>query len=477
MKRYGSLLILIVIAFTTLASNISPENALPSLHLIGTATRTPTKRPTATKIPKFKPTPKPAPSDVNSVIKEVLYFGLGGGDGDAEDHCKKITKPTIVSEWTDIEQLHRVWAFSCGWKVKKKVSAIISRPDGTTWTETIGEPYAWPDTASFGHIYWDYVPTAFDQIGTYQVDFSNGEESQHFEFHVSNITIPGAILIYDDQEIQIYRFRPHERVRLFRYELYNDQSDPYNPATDQLNLLDWQEFTTGSDGKLRIALDSSVMNDWFAAIGEKTGEFHLTEGFGQSILKASNPVVSNKSLCSGAPKSKVAVGSTARVTFTNGTPTRIRKQPTTSGKILGRIPEGTRFLIVGGHTCSDGYTWWNIELANGTRGWMAEGKDNSYYLEPMNFLQQSCSGFFSFLEVGSEARVAKVDGSNMRIRSQPGFSQDIVAKVPEGTRLTILNGPRCIDGAKWWYIRTKGGIEGWMTESQNNIPLLEPASS
>ena len=467
MKRYGSLLVLIVIAFATLASTILPSHGPTSLNLLGTATKTPTKKPTATKVPSFGPSTsnRNVPKDINSVLKEVAYFGIGGG-GDDDDLCRNITTPTIVSEWSDIEQLHSVWVLSCGWKTSKKYSTVLSKPDGTTKKESPDTPFG---TSTYGYIYWSYMPTAFDPIGTYQVKFSNGEQTQSFEFHVSKITTAGATLLWDQQEVQVYNFSPNEKVRMFRYEL----SNPGDPATDEFVFKDWQEFSTLSDGKLRIKL--STISGYFAIVGAKTGEFHLTEGFVQSILKSNTPVISNKSLCPGAPISKVAVGSTARVTFTDRTPTRIRKEPTTSSKILGRIPEGTRFLIVGGHKCSDGYTWWNIELANGTRGWMAEGKSGTYYLEPMTFLQQSCAEVFSLLNVGSEARVAKVDGSNMRIRSQPGFSQPIVDRVPEGTLLIILNGPRCVDGTKWWYIRTKSGIEGWMTESQNGIPLLEPA--
>ena len=116
----------------------------------------------------------------------------------------------------------------------------------------------------------------------------------------------------------------------------------------------------------------------------------------------------------------------------------------------------------------------NIELPNGTRGWMAEGQGGTYYLESMNFLQQTCSQPHSRLSVGDLARVARVNGTNMRIRSRPGFSESILNKVPEGTALTIMEGPECVDGNNWWYIRTNNGLEGWMTESQNGIYWLEP---
>lgn len=475
MKRYGSLLMLIVIAFATLANSVLPLNSSSPLNLLGTATKTPTKKPTATKPPSFGPSTAntSTPKDVNSIIKEVLYFGRGGG-GDEEDPCKNITKPTIMSEWFEAEQLQHIWVFTCGWKANKKVSAVLSKPGGASKTKKLNVS-AWDNTSAYGEIYWSYLPTAFDPTGTYKVDFSNGEQNLHFEFNVTRITVAGAVLLRESQEVQIYNFRPNERVRLFRYDFSYDTSDPFNSDKDQFTLLDWQEYSTASDGKLQIKLSPSILGDSFAVVGQKTGEFHLTEGFGGSILKANTPVLSSTPLCSGAPKSNVGVGSTARVTFTDGTPTRIRKQPTTSSDIIGRIPEGTRFLIVGGHKCSDGYTWWNIELPNGTRGWMAEGKKGTYYLEPMDYRQQTCSDLPTRLKPGMQARVAIVNGGKMRVRKNPGFSQDILDRVPEGTSLTVLDGPKCIDGSNWWYIRTNTGIEGWMTESQNGTYLLEPA--
>lgn len=51
---------------------------------------------------------------------------------------------------------------------------------------------------------------------------------------------------------------------------------------------------------------------------------------------------------------------------------------------------------------------------------------------------------------------------------------NILNKVPEGTLLNILDGPKCADDNHWWKIRTDNGLEGWMTETQDDVYLLEP---
>lgn len=403
------------------------------------------------------------PSDINDVVEEIKYYGRGGGS-DQEDPCVGIDSPTIISEWFDIEQLERAWVVSCGWNKDGEIEIIPVSPSGLQFpAEKLGS-YGSNWISKFGLLYWSYSPTAFDETGEYHVTFSNGIQTLEYGFRVSRITKAGATLFGYDDEIQVYNFTPNEKIRLF----------VYSSTHDTLVFEGWKDFTVAPDGKLLISLiqpDLQYLN--YAIVGEKTGEFHLTDGFAESILKANTPTLSNTPLCSGAPLSRVGVGSTARVTFTDGTPTRIRKLPTTSSDIIGRLPEGTRFLIVGGHKCSDGYTWWQIEMPNSSRGWMAEG-GGTYYLEPMNFAQQTCLETASRISVGDQARVARVDGSNTRLRSQPGFSQNIVGKVPEGTSLTILDGPECVDGNNWWYVRTKNGLEGWMTEAQNGVYLIEP---
>jgi len=87
----------------------------------------------------------------------------------------------------------------------------------------------------------------------------------------------------------------------------------------------------------------------------------------------------------------------------------------------------------------------------------------------------SCPGALEIhLKKYQEARVAFTDGLPMRIRSKPGFSKDILVRVPEGTRLTILSDAECTDNSAWFYIRTEDGQEGWMAESQNDVYLLDP---
>lgn len=93
------------------------------------------------------------------------------------------------------------------------------------------------------------------------------------------------------------------------------------------------------------------------------------------------PPTSTGSVCPGTPANIISVGIRARVTITDGTPTRLRDAP--SGNVVVEMPEGTQFNVIGGPQCVGSFTWWQLQLDDGTVGWSAEGDFDIYYIEPV----------------------------------------------------------------------------------------------
>ena len=72
----------------------------------------------------------------------------------------------------------------------------------------------------------------------------------------------------------------------------------------------------------------------------------------------------------------------------------------------------------------------------------------------------------------------------VNIRRSPGHvskpADDILAEVPSGTAMTVVGGPRMLDGLRWWRLeyRNSSGtvISGWMTEIRTTGEvILAPA--
>ncbi len=125
-------------------------------------------------------------------------------------------------------------------------------------------------------------------------------------------------------------------------------------------------------------LNEVALNEWaYVADGGVGGPVPTTPP-PSSITPGTGTVV-----CPGTPPSQMRVGMTGQVTFTTGAPLNIRDRASTSAAVARIIPEGTVFDVVGGPTCADGYTWWQIQLDGTLFGWVAEGDADGYFIAPV----------------------------------------------------------------------------------------------
>ncbi len=93
--------------------------------------------------------------------------------------------------------------------------------------------------------------------------------------------------------------------------------------------------------------------------------------------------------CPNAPRSRLQVGDSARVTYTNGLTLRVRQDPIfDKDNVLVQIKEGTQFQIIGGPVCAIitetgmSFVFWQIQVSSPrVIGWAAEGDSVNYYIE------------------------------------------------------------------------------------------------
>lgn len=124
----------------------------------------------------------------------------------------------------------------------------------------------------------------------------------------------------------------------------------------------------GNDGRWWWYMDYNGLIGWTA------------EGEGYSTYWL-EPWSTGSFTCPNFLPSRLYVGGNGMVNQVPYYPQDIRTDATFSGTILGQVPHGGRFAVIGGPICADATAWWQVNY-NGIVGWMVEGNGSSYYLQP-----------------------------------------------------------------------------------------------
>jgi hypothetical protein len=95
------------------------------------------------------------------------------------------------------------------------------------------------------------------------------------------------------------------------------------------------------------------------------------------------PTASPRVLCPNTPPTRLILGERARVSDDDPTDLNVRASPNTNAnnRPIGKLRMGEVVVVVSGPACANGYTWYEISGAT-LSGWIAEGEDALYYVEP-----------------------------------------------------------------------------------------------
>jgi serine/threonine protein kinase len=74
---------------------------------------------------------------------------------------------------------------------------------------------------------------------------------------------------------------------------------------------------------------------------------------------------------SPTPAGEISIGAEVMV-VTDGSRLNVRSAPRTDAEIVTKVEPGTRLEVLDGPHAAGGYTWWRVELPDGTIGWAAE---------------------------------------------------------------------------------------------------------
>lgn len=136
---------------------------------------------------------------------------------------------------------------------------------------------------------------------------------------------------------------------------------------------------------------------------------------------------------------------------------RVREQPDTNARILGRLKQNQSVLLL---SRSDDNQWYSIEYpeASGQIGWIfgqvvvPQGDVNTL---PIGVIAPKPP-------VGAIFAVVKTEGDPLRMRAGPGTNYEVVARIPDTTKILLI--AKSPDGT--WYqtiYPTESGLRGWVS--------------
>ncbi len=162
---------------------------------------------------------------------------------------------------------------------------------------------------------------------------------------------------------------------------------------------------------------------------------------------------------------------------------RVRTEPGDTGLVLTVAPYTSLLPVIGGPTCRDGLNYWQVQVEYGDSGqlvdgWITEGPDYDYYVEPELRPLYSVAECFPPLNftAGERIVVKGTHGAVRLLREAPSERAPLVATLIGGLQLVILDGPVCRDNFNWWQVQVFGGSSdpiGWVAEGTPQDRFLE----
>jgi len=343
------------------------------------------------------------PGEINNdgnLIDSLAVFGIGGGGG-----CGEIS-PTLFFDKGSVS--------GCSFQPDEQVIIELIRPD---------------DSVVVARLQDDEFDYCFDsnlllQPGRYTLRVTtNSLPVETHWFSVSPSASPLVFLsgsspgfygctniIIEGQPTQIFYegFQPDER---FLVALYYDSGNYYEI------IKTWPAQVDSSGRLVEEILAPQVVKQGkygVAVFGQNLREvsFGSTDKFYASFAarvivntrisspssyitsatitpRPAVPTLTPSYVCPDAPEPRVKVDDSIRVTFTDGTPLRVRSSPEVlNDNIVELIPEGTRMKVLDGPKCeprpgrSDSFVFWKVRItSSGLQGWVAEGDLYNYYIE------------------------------------------------------------------------------------------------
>lgn len=163
----------------------------------------------------------------------------------------------------------------------------------------------------------------------------------------------------------------------------------------------------------------------------------------------------------------LVVGSTVYVTGTGPEGLRVHQAPDVNSPQLGTLAEGTAVQVVAGPASDEGLPWYQVSGGGlAAPGWVdGQALAVSPPAAPAAGAAtptDTAPPVGATVAAGSAAWVEGTQGVGLRVHTAPSLSSDVVASLPDGTPVQVVEGPTGADGYEWYRVSGPGVIgSGW----------------
>ncbi len=147
----------------------------------------------------------------------------------------------------------------------------------------------------------------------------------------------------------------------------------------------------------------------------------------------------------------------------NGAPIALYERPSLGSPILRTIGVGNRFLWRADRTFAEGRQWLFIQIG-GTSGWISPDDNVIDFADPTQITPNM-----------DRSATAVITANPMSLYAAPGRGNTILATLPIGTQVRVLDAPIITDLYTWWKVRVLGsGAEGWLVDTVREMQVTAP---
>lgn len=321
-------------------------------------------------------------SQPDDILTEVNYYVGGGGPLDLYCQSKSDDLYIETVQLNDknvptIEIGHYWVVTACGWGENENVEIKLFRPDGTVEVSNLIASLASEGLDfEYGVTFKKYF-SVLDDLGQYKLVFRGGGGEITAKRNVippSTASVSYVVGQKNDLLVMV-GFAQNENIRFFVYKA--DHKDKRVP------FVGWQKYKVNEKGFLILDVPKeNSFGYFFVVIGEESGEISL-DRINPDMIRSWPSIEKTFLKCSNYDAARLKNGKSGRVTYTNGLPINVRDLPGLATNVISTMAEGSEFLIIDGPQCHDEMVWWKVEFGNGLIGWVAEGDNKSYFIEPL----------------------------------------------------------------------------------------------